>query len=113
MTDTNSTKTSTVPTIFARLASEGQIPMLRRTSGTYEFDIDGGGRWFLTLDHGTPYVQSKVDQPTCTFQCNATDFIDIAEGRLNLLTAYLRGDVTWTGDMSFALKFRRLLPVPA
>jgi hypothetical protein len=110
MTDTRSATPPTIPEIFARLTSEGHVAPLRRTSGTYEFDLDDGGHWFLTLDHGTPSIQSRVDHPTCTVHCRAADFVEIAEGKRNMVTAYLRGDVACTGSLAFALTFRHLVP---
>ncbi len=45
MPATDSATDATVPEIFDRLASKGQVAPLRRTSGAYEFDFDGGGHW--------------------------------------------------------------------
>jgi putative sterol carrier protein len=113
MTDASTAGTS-VPAVFDRLASHGQVPSLRRTSGTYEFDLDdGGGHWFLKLDHGTPSVQSNVEHPTCTVHMHRSDFVAIAEGKTNMVTAYLRGDLTLAGNLAFALTFRHMLPVAA
>lgn len=114
MADSQSGNPPTVPEIFALLASEGQIPALRRTSGIYEFDFDDGGHWFLVLDHGTPSVQTKVAQATtCTVRCHAKDFVEIAEGKRNMVTAFFSGDVVCTGNLAFALTFRHLVPVAA
>jgi putative sterol carrier protein len=113
MPATDSATDATVPEIFDRLASKGQVAQLRRTSGAYEFDFDGGGHWFLVLDHGTPSVQPKVEHPTCTVHCPAADFVAIAEGKENMITAYLRGDLVCAGNLAFALTFRHLIPVAA
>jgi putative sterol carrier protein len=113
MTDIRPATPPTVSEIFARLASTGQVPPLRRTSGTYEFHFDDGGHWFLTLDHGKPTIETGVDHPTCTVHCRASDFVEIAEGKRNMVTAFLRGDVGCTGNLAFALTFRHLLAVPS
>ena len=113
MTDTESASHPTVPEIFEKLASHGQVASLRRTTGSYEFEFDDGGHWYLALDHGTPAVQSKVDHPTCTVHCRTSDFVEIAEGKSNLVTAYLRGDIACAGNLAFALTFRHLVPVAA
>jgi hypothetical protein len=113
MTDTNLPAPATIPELFERLASEGQVQSLRRTSGTYEFNIEDGGHWFLALDHGTPSVQNQSDHPNCTISCTAADLLEIAAGKRNFVTAYLRGDLSCTGDLPFALNFRRLLAVAA
>jgi putative sterol carrier protein len=113
MSSPGSGPTTTIPEIFDRLVAVGQVPALRRTSGVYEFDIDDGGRWFLRLDHGTPRLQDNADHPDCVVGCSAADFVEIAQGRRNLMTAFLEGRIRATGDPAFALDFRRLLPVAA
>lgn len=113
MTDTNTERQPTVPEIFDRLVGEGHVPALRRTSGTYEINIDGGGKWFLKLDHGTPSIQSRAEHADCTVGLSAAEFIQIAQGKQNMVTAFLRGSLTCSGDLAFALNFRRLVPVSA
>jgi predicted lipid carrier protein YhbT len=107
------TPSTTVPQIFARLAAQGQAPTLRRTSGTYEFDIENEGKWFVKLDHGTPSLEQKSEHPDCVITCKAADFIAIAQGERNLVTTYLQGRMNYSGDLAFALTFRRLVPVAA
>jgi putative sterol carrier protein len=103
-----------VPAIFEHLAAEGQVALLRNRSGVFEIDIeDDGGRWFLNLDHGTPSMVAKVDHPDCVIVCSASDFVAIAEGNQNMVAAFLQGRVVLTGDLAFAIDFRRLLPVAA
>jgi len=114
MTGTSSAApNATVPQIFARLAAQGPSPTLRRTSGTYEFDIENAGQWFVRLDHGTPTLEQKVDHPDCAIACTADDFVEIARGQRDLITTFLQGRLSYTGDLAFALTFRRLLPVSA
>jgi putative sterol carrier protein len=104
---------ATVSQIFTRLGSQGQAPTLRRTSGTYEFDIEDGGQWFVKLDHGTPTLEQKSEHPDCKIACSAADFIDIARGDRNVVTTFMQGRLSYSGDLAFALTFRRLLPVAA
>jgi putative sterol carrier protein len=113
MTSRGSSPAPTIPEIFDHLVAEGQKPALRRTSGVYEFDFDDGGRWFLRLDHGTPWLQDSADDPDVVIDCTAADFIEIAQGKRNLMAAFLEGRIKATGDPAFALDFRRLVPVAA
>ena len=114
MTDSSRSPASpTLPAIFERLASRGQVPSLRRTSGVFEFNFDDGGHWFLALDHGTPSVVTMAEDPTCDVHCDSSDFIAIAEGKSDMVTAYLRGDLVCTGNLAFALNFRHMVPVVA
>ena len=113
MTGTQVPPNTTVPQIFARLAARGPAPTLRRTSGTYEFDIENEGQWFVKLDHGTPTLEQRADHPDCTIVCSASDFIEMAQGTRNLTTTFLQGRLKYKGDLAFGLTFRRLLPVTA
>src|SRR5207247_11410674 len=113
MPATDSATDATVPEIFDRLASKGQVAPLRRTSGAYEFDFDGGGHWFLVLDHGTPSVQSKVEHLTCTAHSPAADFVAIADGKENMITAFRRSDLVCAGSQASAVPFRPLIPLAA
>ena len=114
MTDAKpSTPNATIPQIFARLAAQGPAPTLRRTSGTYRFDIDDAGTWFVRLDHGAPTLEQQVEHPDCAISCGADDFIAIARGEQDLITTFMQGRLDYSGDLAFALTFRRLLPVAA
>lgn len=103
-----------VPGIFEHIAAEGPVVALREKSGVYEFVIsDGGGMWFLKLDHGKPELTQSVEKPDVVVECNPTDFVAITDGEQNLMTAFLQGRIKCSGDLAFALDFRRLLPVTA
>lgn len=102
-----------VPEIFLHLAEEGQVSALRDRTGVYEFDItEGGGTWFVSLDHGTPSLAESAEHPSVVIQCSPKDFVAMTDGSQNLVTAFLQGRVICTGDLALALDFRRLVPVP-
>lgn len=103
-----------VPEVFRHLSEEGQVASLRDRNGVYEFDItEGGGTWFLNLDHGTPKLAEGAEHPNVVIRCSPADFIAISEGSQNVVTAFLQGRIICTGDLAFALDCRRLFPVPA
>ena len=103
-----------VPEIFHHLAVEGQVASLRDRNGVYEFDIsDGGGTWYLNLDHGTPMLADTAEHPNVVIACSPADFVAMSDGSQNVVTAFLQGRIICTGDLAFALDCRRLFPVPA
>jgi hypothetical protein len=66
-----------VEALFENLNERGQEPLLERTSGVYEFDIEGSGQWFLKLSKGAVLVQSKTAaQPDYVISCNTAEFIE-------------------------------------
>ena len=114
MSTTPARKASTVPEALDQIVAAGEVPSLRRASGTYEIEIEpGGGRWSLKVDRGTPRLEAETKHSDCAIKCNEADFIDIAQGRQNLVAAFLQGRVKCSGDLAFALDLRRLVPVAA
>ena len=84
-------------------------PLLRGIHGTYLFNIDKVGAWFVSVDDGAVTVDKGSREADCVISCNEEDFVDIVEGRRNLLTAALQGRVKIRGDVALAQKFHGLV----
>jgi len=84
-------------------------PVLRGVHGTYLFDIDKVGCWFLAVDDGAIHVEETKRDADCTIGCDEPDFVDIVEGRRQLITSHMQGRVTIRGDMALAQKFHGLV----
>jgi hypothetical protein len=84
-------------------------PVLRGVHGTYLFDINKVGCWFVAVDDGAIDVEERKRDADCTISCDEGDFVDIVEGRRHLLTSYMQGRIKIQGDMALAQKFHGLL----
>ena len=84
-------------------------PVLRGVHGTYLFEIDKVGSWFVAVDDGAIKIDEKNRDADCTISCDERDFVDIVEGRRNLITAHMQGRVKVRGDMALAQKFHGLV----
>lgn len=84
-------------------------PLLRGVRGTYLFDIEQVGNWFVAVDDGKIKVTEAKHEADCVIRCSEEDFVDIVEGRRNLLTAVLQGRVQVRGDVALAQKFHGLV----
>ena len=84
-------------------------PVLRGVHGTYLFDIDKVGSWFVAVDDGAIRVEETKRDADCTISCDEPDFVDIVEGRRQLITSHMQGRVTIRGDMALAQKFHGLV----
>ena len=84
-------------------------PVLRGVHGTYLFDIDKVGSWFVAVDDGAIRVEETQRDADCTISCDEPDFVDIVEGRRQLITSHMQGRVTIRGDMALAQKFHGLV----
>src|SRR5580765_2483659 len=107
------TEVAKVSRIFERLGAEEPVAALSHTHAVYEFDIDDGGRWFVSLDGGKATVDDEERPPDCVITCSAAELVALAQGGENLMTAFLQGKVKLAGDVALALDLRRLLPVAA
>lgn len=84
-------------------------PALRGVHGTYLFDIEGVGSWFVKVNDGAIEVEKAMREADCTIQCNEEDFVSIVLGRRNLVTAVLQGRVNVSGSFALAQRFHGLV----
>ena len=95
--------------IFQKYQSQKDEPLLRRVTGTYLFEIEHAGYWFISVRDGMLSIEEVRHDADCTIRCNEPDFIDIIEGRRSLLTAAMQGRVKIRGDITLAQKFHGLV----
>ena len=95
--------------IFNRKRMQKYEPVLRGVHGTYLFDIDKVGSWFVAVDDGALHIEEKKRDADCTISCDEADFVDIVEGRRQLLTSAMQGRIKIHGDMALAQKFHGLV----
>jgi predicted lipid carrier protein YhbT len=111
MSDASVDQATAVRGFFRDLSERGYEPSLHNTTGSYELRVDQIGRWCLTVAAGSLTVSEEPAQCETVLEFSAADFLDIVEGRRDLVAGYLRGTVRASGDLALALGLRRLLPV--
>jgi putative sterol carrier protein len=102
---------STVQEVFERvaLAKEDSV---QGVSGVMLFDLggEGGGKWTVVLNDGDVKLEEgETATPDVTFSMEAQDFVDIANGDLNPIGAFMQGKVKVSGDMTFAMQLQNIL----
>ena len=95
--------------IFERRKSQEYEPHLRGVTGTYLFEIEGVGYWFISVRDGAISMEEARHDADCTIRCDEPDLIEIIEGRRNLITAAMQGRVKIQGDITLAQKFHGLV----
>jgi putative sterol carrier protein len=95
--------------VFQIYSNHKDEPILRGVRGSYLFDIEQVGTWFVSVDDGALTFDEKPHEADCVIGCSEQDFVDIVEGRRNLITAVLQGRVQVRGDVALAQKFHGLL----
>jgi arylformamidase len=99
----------TAQEVFTLHRMQKHEPVLRGVHGTYLFDIDNVGSWFVAVEDGAISIEQTKRDADCTIICDEADFIDIVEGRRNLITARMQGRVKVHGDIALAQKFHGLV----
>lgn len=84
-------------------------PILRGVHGTYLFEIKDVGYWFVSVRDGSIQIEEARHDADCTIWCDEADFIDLVEGRRNLITAAMQGRIKVKGDYALAQKFHGLI----
>jgi putative sterol carrier protein len=72
------------------------------------FDLTGdvGGQYWLRIADGKiTSGEGAADNPKLTIKAAAEDYINVANGSLNPMQAYMSGKLKITGDMGLAMKF--------
>lgn len=75
---------------------------------TVKFDFGDDGKIFVDGNNGNAVSNDDVDAD-CTVQVSMSDFVDMAEGRLNAMNAFMGGKLKVLGDMSVAMKLQTIL----
>lgn len=79
------------------------------TKVQFDFTGEDGGPYILDIHDGQCQVNpGTAPDAKTTVVAAASDFVDIIEGRLDGLKAFMAGKLKVRGDMSFMLKFQQM-----
>jgi putative sterol carrier protein len=79
----------------------------------YQFDLsgNGGGKYWVKVANGAFETgQGLHDDPTLTLTASAQDYINVVNGELNAMSAFMQGKIKIKGDMGLALKLQSMFP---
>jgi putative sterol carrier protein len=96
--------------IVERRKSNDFDPRLERVRGSYCFDVENVGAFLMRVDHGKVEVAEGGGEADCTIRSSPEDFVRIATGEQNLITAYMQGRIEFRGDLGLAQKLHGFLP---
>jgi putative sterol carrier protein len=78
-------------------------------NATYQFDLSGES-WTLKIADGAPeLIQGPAQSPNTTLIATTDDWMNIATGKLNPVTAFMQQKLKVKGDMGLAMKLQGLL----
>jgi len=81
---------------------------------TLQWNITGeeAGVYALKIANGTcELIKGGVEKPDMTLTVADKDWLGIASGQLNAMTAFTSGKLKIAGDMMLAMKLQQLFPV--
>lgn len=96
----------TLPIRFVASAAQG-------INATFQFELpgDGGGTYHVKVVDGAMSVhEGPVASPSTTLKMTAQDYIKMANGDLNGMTAFMSGHLKVTGNMMLAQKMQAIFP---
>ena len=75
---------------------------------TVKFDFGDAGKIHIDGKNGNTITND--DSPAdCTLKVALSDFVDMVEGRLNGMNAFMSGKLKVDGDMSIAMKLQSII----
>jgi putative sterol carrier protein len=78
----------------------------------FQFEITGAdpGNFYVTVGDGSAKVsEGAAGSPNVTVTMGSNDFMDMVEGRLDSMAAFMGGKLKVTGDMMLAMQLQNLL----
>jgi putative sterol carrier protein len=100
---------------FSELGQRGHEPLLERFNGTVRFDLNRGKRtdyFRVAVKRGDITVAKENEEADCVVRADRALFDGFATGEANIMTAFLRGELTVQGDPQMLVLFQRIFPGP-
>ena len=107
--------TDATATFFEELERRGHEPLLEHVTGTMRFDLSHGKRtdhFFVSLTKGDLDISTENAEADCVVTADRALFDGFATGDKNMMTAFLRREVTLQGDPQLLVLFQRIFQGP-
>lgn len=94
-------------TLHDRFNPEGAT----KIDAVYQWDLDGAGKWYAIVKHGTLEVhEGEHPDPTTTIIMDADKYVKMVNGDLNGQLAVMTGKMKIKGKRMMAAKLRNVFP---
>jgi putative sterol carrier protein len=101
--------------LFEALGRRSHEGRFEEASGTIRFDLehaDGVDCWLVAIRHGDIQVSREAREADSVVHADKAVFDQIASGRANLYSAWVRNEVRVAGDIRLARLLQRVFPGP-
>ena len=91
-----------------RVAADPNLPA--KVNAVFQFNLAGeqGGSWVVDMKGAGEVRAGTAANPDCTIAMSETDFVALAEGKLNPMAAFSSGRLKITGNPMIAMKLQSL-----
>lgn len=104
----------TMSELFEAMPGRLNTAAAAKMNKTIQWNITGEdpGVWAIHIADGTArLIPGGVEKPDVAFTIKSQDWLAIAEGKLNPMTAFMTSKLKVAGDMMLAMQAPKLLPV--
>ncbi len=75
----------------------------------FDFSLDGGGMYVVSIADGRCSVrEGTIEQPDAMMLTSQETYQAIAEGSLNVMTAFMTGKLRVSGNLPLLMKFQQM-----
>jgi putative sterol carrier protein len=93
-----------MPQAFRPEAAEGITADVQ-----FDFDQDGGGQYVVSIANGQCSVrEGTTDHPDASVVTSQNIYLAVAEGRTNVMTAFMSGKLRVLGNIPLLMKFQQV-----
>lgn len=103
---------TTISDLIQNLPGSLDFEKARGIHALIQFSLsgDGGGNWAVKVDDGQVTVDSGLhSKPDLIIKASVQDALELMQGSLNAVSAFMTGKVKIVGDMALAMKLFSLL----
>src|SRR4051794_5899093 len=98
----------TTKEFFEGLPARADASKLAGMNNSYAFDIEGAGKWLVTIAGGAGGGGGGGGDADCSITASEENFQKILSGEQNATSAYMTGKLKIKGDMGAAMKLQKL-----
>lgn len=105
----------TVTELFEALPGRLDPTAAAGLSKTLQWNITGedAGTWAVRINDGLgELIPGGAEDPDVTFTISDEDWVDLGDGKLDGMRAFMSGRLKVSGDMSIAMRMSKLFPIP-